>query len=798
MSPNTIRGYYCTNINIFGGTPRITEDVLPSDSPIYQYNTTPKVLNCYSYIDSVTDPFTYGIQDSKEISSNVLNPENLLNDYLPPQATINVGMNTPMNLAPYGVTSSIQTALGFVLPSMPIPLDAVLKQIDNKIKDTPLGKTGKVKLASEFFNRISLNIRQDAYGMAEKIGAGLTNLAGNLVSSVVGGNKSHPNGMDTIVDAFRNHEITVPKSVIGRAANLISSLGGVNLKLDPITEMIEWTAYVEKVEEEDTSLYEGGDIKDHKRNFWNKLTGLGRASKTNDPSEILLAYTSSGQRQFISNSLKINEYRPYYQIAGFSNDGRIIQKYQKKLRKLDERIKNDTTKIADYQKQYDKLKAESEKIDSYTSETPEIRRLINGRFAKSNTKVSDAKAYLKQSKVGDIVKLNKKIEALTIDKEQCRRESNSLKTLDPYPWYPIYDDGTFNGDKSNSKLKSLMALSEDYEMDLGVLLQPLDLKDFADSSVDGTKIIYTHPVDDVDNVSRYRKQPNYGTASEEPSPEITYNVYEKVSDLLKHGVKPSSPEEFDLRGLNVYSLDKPGDSITTIGYNVYPRLEKSTSNILYEPGLGREDIYDGQSLFSVLESNGFVKISPLWGGDGCDDPAQSVSKTNLKSKRYKIEEGGNKDAVEDYKDRVIIHRYMFSIENLAWKGFQQQLPWQERGPNGGRIMWFPPYDLTISDTTSVSLGSENLIGRNEPIYTYNHSERVGVLSFKMIMDYPGYHNPDKTTCVTETKTQQKQQDVTDTMTVLPLNAPIAEAPEWDILPDTHLYIFLDTSVSMVT
>ena len=46
---------------------------------------------------------------------------------------------------------------------------------------------------------------------------------------------------------------------------------------------------------------------------------------------------------------------------------------------------------------------------------------------------------------------------------------------------------------------------------------------------------------------------------------------------------------------------------------------------------------------------------------------------------------------------------MLSLENLAWRtsdrpGFTyDDLPVCERGPNGGRIMWFPPYDLKFSD-----------------------------------------------------------------------------------------------------
>jgi hypothetical protein len=51
---------------------------------------------------------------------------------------------------------------------------------------------------------------------------------------------------------------------------------------------------------------------------------------------------------------------------------------------------------------------------------------------------------------------------------------------------------------------------------------------------------------------------------------------------------------------------------------------------------------------------------------------------------------------------------MFSIENLAWRtssrpGFTyDELPVCEKGPNGGRVMWFPPYDLKFSDSSTAN------------------------------------------------------------------------------------------------
>lgn len=118
------------------------------------------------------------------------------------------------------------------------------------------------------------------------------------------------------------------------------------------------------------------------------------------------------------------------------------------------------------------------------------------------------------------------------------------------------------------------------------------------------------------------------------------------------------------------------------------------------------------SEFSVLENTGFVKIA-----------------------RYVTDSGS-------------VKRHMFSIENLAWMGQDGKpggnpsldLAPCEKGPFGGRIMWFPPYDIKFSESTSVNWDKHNFIGRGEPMYTYNNTERTGQLSFKIIIDHPNQLN----------------------------------------------------------
>ena len=115
------------------------------------------------------------------------------------------------------------------------------------------------------------------------------------------------------------------------------------------------------------------------------------------------------------------------------------------------------------------------------------------------------------------------------------------------------------------------------------------------------------------------------------------------------------------------------------------------------------------SEFSVLENTGFVKIA-----------------------RYLSDTGS-------------IRRHMFSLENLAWSDFawgeaDKDMPGCEKGPYGGRIMWFPPYDIKFSESTSVNWDKHSFIGRGEPMYTYNNTERTGQLSFKVIIDHPNQLN----------------------------------------------------------
>jgi len=95
------------------------------------------------------------------------------------------------------------------------------------------------------------------------------------------------------------------------------------------------------------------------------------------------------------------------------------------------------------------------------------------------------------------------------------------------------------------------------------------------------------------------------------------------------------------------------------------------------------------------------------------------------------------------------HNLMFSIENLAVRvisngegvgiiddEFGSQIPICEVGQFNGRLMWFPPYNMEVNESTAAKFESTVMVGRNEPIYNYMNSERSATLSFTLLIDYP--------------------------------------------------------------
>ena len=160
-----------------------------------------------------------------------------------------------------------------------------------------------------------------------------------------------------------------------------------------------------------------------------------------------------------------------------------------------------------------------------------------------------------------------------------------------------------------------------------------------------------------------------------------------------------------------YQYSKFSDLIRHSGFN-----NEESKNRFNEGVLRPNNAIERLGKFSSLQDNGLPRIAPM--------------------------------SKEDVK------RCMFSIENLAWKDINLKadvdgngdsgknsktgkvLSEEQRGPNGGRIMWFPPYNIKVNENVSVNWNTNNFIGRGEPIYTYTNTERTGTLQFTILVDHP--------------------------------------------------------------
>lgn len=157
--------------------------------------------------------------------------------------------------------------------------------------------------------------------------------------------------------------------------------------------------------------------------------------------------------------------------------------------------------------------------------------------------------------------------------------------------------------------------------------------------------------------------------------------YSEFEDLIRHGNpvgKKDSYKDKGLRNDNNYSSEN--------------------SERHWEKRYGR---------YGTMAPNGLVRITP--------DYTTQNPKSNIK-------------------------RYMFSIENLAWKDNTIGLSEEQKGPNGGRIMWFPPYGLSFNEQVNVNWTEHQFIGRGEAINSYTNTKRGGTLKFIVLIDHPSEIN----------------------------------------------------------
>lgn len=211
-------------------------------------------------------------------------------------------------------------------------------------------------------------------------------------------------------------------------------------------------------------------------------------------------------------------------------------------------------------------------------------------------------------------------------------------------------------------------------------------------------------VDSADNVSGIARLKHVGNAINQVS-KVFHDGYKEItkgSQVVSY-TNQTTGEKAGIEYCRVFTKDTP--------YYTYADLQKTEGITKANRGFNN----------SVLDNTFNLNIAPL--SNGSTNIIPDVSGTGGYAKKY-----------------------MFSIENLAWRtsskpGFTyDELPVCEKGPNGGRVMWFPPYDLKFSDSSTAGWNKQTFLGRPEPIYTYKDTSRTGSLSWKMIVDHPSIMN----------------------------------------------------------
>ena len=211
-------------------------------------------------------------------------------------------------------------------------------------------------------------------------------------------------------------------------------------------------------------------------------------------------------------------------------------------------------------------------------------------------------------------------------------------------------------------------------------------------------------IDSADNVAGIAKLKHVGNAINQVSKVFNdgYKEITKGSKVLSY-VDNTTGQERGIEYCRIFAKDTP--------YYTYNDLQKT--NGITQSGRKFSN--------SVFDNTYNLNIAPIKG----------EGSTNIK---------------RDAKGNLVAKKYMFSIENLAWRTSSRpgytydDLPVCEKGPNGGRVMWFPPYDLKFNDSSSASFNATSFLGRPEPIYTYKDTSRKGNITWKIIVDHPSVLN----------------------------------------------------------
>jgi len=476
---------------------------------------------------------------------------------------------------------------------------------------------------------------------------------------------------------YRNYRITVPENPISRTVDLATRLASAYWPVSPIPG---------DYFDENTPNGQSPQIS-NALNVTNQLTGgfLGPILNiTRNPSEIFLANTGNAQRSALFNNLDYNRYQPSYQ----EQFGGLLGIASGIINAAVDLLGGSSAGPGYY---VGSKNAEPSTITSPPNQVP-----VNPYGQQVNAPVYGP-SELGILYEGNETQINFGLKA--------KNYSDTGDITGAFVWTsPKYKGAagykpTVGGGKG-SRDEEFNIVSGNYTKGESTNI------DFKKNSIlDNTQRI----IQSADNVQGIQKLKHVGNAINQVSKVFNdgYKEMTKGSQVVSY-TDNTTGGEVGREYCRVFAKDIP--------YLTYADLQK------------RDGITKSGRRFtnSVMDSTYNLNIAPLRGSG--DD---RIGSTNL---------------LKGADGKIVAKKYMFSIENLAWRtssrpGFTyDELPDCEKGPNGGRVMWFPPYDIKFNESSTANWNPTSFIGRPEPIYTYKDTSRTGSLSWKIIVDSPSVIN----------------------------------------------------------
>lgn len=501
----------------------------------------------------------------------------------------------------------------------------------------------------------------------------------------------------------KNYNITVPQNVIGKAEQVIGSLTGTYdvveyLNLDrsvPLTPT-SFESYTQNTKKDKTAA--GKFIDDL----------FGKSVKLNQDTA-LLNNTGSGQKFQLFSNLYFNKYAPNYDPKYQSG---VFQAIDSALQSIGAAtgflgLTGGKRPSSRYYYGSRSLNAFDSLTDQWGNQIGSPDKLVKN-FATEYDDDQPVKIY--KSEYEDMASYGS-ISTDFVWGKQGYTESFQDLTKPSNPNSKILIDRIDEGNLSDLKIDDPRYSYQKEFKEGSLLWKTQKLLDNADPNSGINLAIAQTKTKFFDGMSLYSKGSGVITPLVEPLRDAQGNKIGNkytVPGLDINGKRDPGAMNSQSEFCRTWTKARPYMGITnTMRYSELIRLERN----------------------SVIDNYGNYNIFP--------------SKLNITKNTNRQNEIFSKYGVQNNITEETAKKYMLSIENLAWRDStylkpngDNSLPSSERGPNGGRIMWFPPYDLKFTDDSTANWTTHQFLGRAEPIYTYNNTERSGTLSFKIVVDHP--------------------------------------------------------------